>query len=271
MKHFLLFIFSSILCTGIYAQTQILADTSLEASGPNNTPWSSTSTNFNTSFCDDAACGNCGGPCVPNNGSWFAWFGGTTSAETGTIAQGFNATTAGNGTLTYFMKVPMKGAIGDTLSILMDGTAISKINTVDSIGAYQQMTLNMGTITAGSHNLTIRFQKQASAAIVNVLVDDIRLTIGNTVGVEEIDFSNGIQISNNMETGKISVAYNFTKSQNVRLVATDITGKVVFNEAFENMETNQHILNSSDWNSGIYTISLSTDRGLTKTTKVIIQ
>ncbi|WP_341906467.1 T9SS type A sorting domain-containing protein [Fluviicola taffensis] len=270
MKHLLLFIFGTILSSGIYAQTQLLADTSLEASGPNNSPWSSTSTNFGTSFCDAAGCGTCGGPCVPNSGSWYAWFGGTTSAETGTIAQGFNATTAGSGTLTYFMKVPLKGAIGDTLSIIMDGTAIDKINTVDSIGDYQQMTLNIGAVTVGSHNLTIQFQKQASAAVVNVLVDDVKLTIGGTVGVEEIDFSNGIQISNNIETGNISVAYNFDEIQHIRLTATDLSGKVLYSDFLENQTANMQTINSTGWSAGIYTISIVSDKGLVKNHKVVV-
>lgn len=270
MKHFLLFIFSSIFLTSISAQTQILADTSLEASGPNNSPWSSTSTNFGSSFCDAAACGNCGGPCVPNSGSWYAWFGGTSSAEIGTITQGFNATTAGSGTLTYFMKVPLKGSIGDTLSIIMDGTAMSKINTVDSIGNYQQMTLNIGSVAAGSHNLTFRFEKQASADVVNVLIDDIRLEIGSTVGMEEIDFSNGIQISNNIETGKILVAYNFNEIQHLRLTTMDVSGKIVYSNLYQDQITNEHAIETNGWAKGIYHVTLTSDKGLTKTSKVVV-
>ncbi|MNU83955.1 hypothetical protein D3C71_736650 [compost metagenome] len=268
MKQVLLFLFAGAL--SMHTSAQVLTDPSLEASGPANSPWSSTSSNFGTSFCDMAGCGTCGGPCVPNTGAWYAWFGGTTNAEIGTIAQGFNATTAGAGVLTYYLKVPMKGAIGDTLSIQMDGTTINKINTVDSIGAYQQMTLNVGAVTMGSHNLTIRFQKQAGAAVVNVLVDDIQLTIGGTVGVEEIDFSNGIQISNNMESGEIVVAYNFNQNQNVRLAVTDITGKVVYNGQFSDQLANQHLINSNDWSSGMYNVTLTSDRGLVKTKKVVV-
>lgn len=268
MKQVLLILFAGAL--SLHTSAQVLADPSLEASGPSNSPWSSTSSTFGTSFCDASSCGTCGGPCVPNTGSWYAWFGGTTNAEIGTVAQGFNATTAGVGTLTYYLKVPMKGAIGDTLSVIMDGTAISKINTVDSIGAYQQMTLNVGAVTMGSHNLTIRFQKQASAAVVNVLVDDIQLTIGSTVSVEEIDFSNGIQISNNMESGQIMVAYNFNENQNVRLTVTDITGKVVYNDQFSNQLANEHSINSNDWSSGMYNVTLTSEKGLVKTKKVVV-
>ncbi|WP_300665547.1 T9SS type A sorting domain-containing protein [Fluviicola sp.] len=268
MKQVLLFLFAG--AWSMHTSAQVLTDPSLETSGPANSPWSSTSSNFGTSFCDLASCGTCGGPCVPNTGLWYAWFGGTTNAETGTIAQGFNATTTGAGTLTYYLKVPMKGAIGDTLSVLLDGVAISKTNTVDSIGAYQETTLNVGAITMGSHNLTIRFQKQASAAVVNVLVDDIQLTIGGTVSVEEIDFSNGIQISNNIESGEITVAYNFNENQNVRLSVTDITGKVVYNGQFSDQTANQHIIHSNDWSSGMYNVTLTSDKGLVKTKKVVV-
>ena len=268
MKQVLLILFAGAL--SMHTSAQVLTDPSLETSGPSNSPWSSTSSNFGTSFCNQAGCGNCGGPCVPNTGLWYAWFGGTTNAEVGTVAQGFNASAAGTGTLTYYLKVPMKGVAGDTLSILMDGVAISKMNTVDSIGAYQQMTLNVGALTMGSHNLTIRFEKQAGAAVVNVLVDDIQLTIGGTVSVEEIDFSNGIQISNNMESGEIVVAYNFNENQTVRLAVTDITGKVVYNNQFSDQQANQHSINSNDWSSGMYNVTLTSDKGLVKTKKVVV-
>ena len=268
MKQALLFVFAGVL--SVYTSAQVLTDPSLESSGPNNTPWSSTSTTFGTSFCDAASCGTCGGPCVPNTGSWYAWFGGTTNAEVGTIAQTFNATASGTGVLTYFLKVPMRGEIGDTLSIIMDGTTISETATVDSIGAYQEVTLDVGNVTMGSHNLTIRFQKQAGANVVNVLVDDIQLTVGGPVGIEEIDFSNGIQISNNMESGEIMIAYNFNENQNIRITVTDITGKIVYNGQFTNQQADQHLINSNSWSSGLYNVTLTSDKGLMKTKKVVV-
>ena len=267
MKHLLLSLFIALISIDLSAQ--VLADPSLETSGPSNSPWSSTSSNFGTSFCDATNCGTCGGPCVPNTGTWYAWFGGTASAEIGTIAQTFNAAANGMGTLTYQLKVPMKGAIGDTLFIDIDGTNISKTNMVDSIGAYELVTVDAGSIASGSHNLTIRFEKQASASAVNVLVDDIQLTIGG-VGTEEIDFSNGIQISNNIEDGNIQVAYNFNETQNIRLVVTDITGKMVYNNLYENQLASQHMIHSKEWSTGIYNVTLSSDKGLSKTTKVVV-
>lgn len=268
MKQFLLSIFIAFLSTNLSAQ--ILADSSFEASGPGGSPWSSTSSNFGTSLCDLASCGNCGGPCVPNSGLWYVWFGGTSSAEIGTAAQTFNATSAGAGTLFFHLKVPMKGTAGDTLSMLLDGVSQSKIATVDSIGAYIYVSVDMGPITVGSHNLTFRFEKLASATAVNVLIDDIKLTIGGTVGIEEIDFSNGIQISNSIETGKIMIAYNFNENQNIHLKATDITGKVIYTNLYENQSVNKQAIETNGWSSGIYNITLTSDKGLTKTTRVVV-
>lgn len=268
MKHLLLSIFIAVLSTNLSAQ--ILADSSFEASGAGGTSWTSTSAAFGTSFCDAASCGTCGGPCVPHSGTWYVWFGGTGSAEIGTAAQTFNAVSAGTGTLFFYLKVPMKGAAGDTLSMILDGVTKSKIATVDSIGVYINVSVNMGTISSGSHNLTFRFEKQAGAAAVNVLIDDIRLTIGSTVGMEEIDFSNGIQISNSIETGKIMVAYNFNENQNLRLTATDVTGKAVYTNLYEDQVTNEHAIETAGWSSGIYNITLVSDKGLTKTTKVVV-
>jgi hypothetical protein len=268
MKHSLLIIFIAFLSTNVSAQ--ILADSSFEASGAGGNAWTSTSSNFGTSLCDAGNCGTCGGPCVPHSGDWYMWFGGTSNAEIGTASQTFNTTSAGVGTLFFYLKVPMKGTAGDTLSMLLDGVAKRKIATIDSIGTYINVSVNMGTISAGSHNLTFRFQKQAGSTSVNVLIDDVRLSIAGVLGVEEIDFSNGIQISNSTETGKVMIAYNFNENQNLRLAATDMTGKAIYTHVYENQTSNEHTIETTGWSSGIYNITLTSDKGLTKTTKVVV-
>lgn len=268
MKQFLLLTFIAFLSTNVSAQ--ILADSSFEASGPANSPWSSTSSNFGTSFCDATSCGTCGGYCVPHSGTWYVWFGGTSSAETGTAAQTFNTTTSGTGTVNFYLKVPMKGNPGDTLSIILDGVTKSKISAGDSIGAYVNISVNVGTLNAGSHNLTFKFEKLAGASAVNVLIDDVKLTLSGTAGVEEIDFSNGVQISNNAETGNIMVAYNFNKVQNIRLTATDMTGKTVYSSQFENQSSDEQMISSTGWSKGIYNVTVESDKGLMKTRKVVV-
>jgi len=268
MKHCLLLLFFAF--TAVNLSAQALADSSFEATGAGGNAWTSTSTNFGTSLCDNASCGDCGGPCVPHSGSWYVWFGGTSTAEIGTVSQTFTASSAGTGTLFFWLKVPMKGAAGDTLSMLLDGVSQSKIATVDSIGSYINVSVNMGTVTAGTHLLTFRFEKQPGATSVNVLVDDVRLNISGTVSVEEIDFTNGIQISSNAETKKILVKYNLNKNQNLHLTATDISGKTVYTGQFDNQQADQQLIESGGWSPGIYNVTLSTDAGLTKTTKVIV-
>lgn len=269
MKQTLLLLVAGFFSLNLSAQ--VLQDPTLETHGGLGSPWTSTSVTYGTSFCDDASCGDCGGPCVPNSGAWYLWFGGTDAAETGTATQTFNTTVSGTGTLTYYWKVPLKGAAGDTLSVLLDGAVKNKVNTIDSIGTYQQVTVNLGQVPSGSHTFLMRFQKLAGPTTVNVLVDDIQINIAGTVSVEEIDFSNGIQVSNNIETGHIAIAYNFNQVQNVRLTATDVTGKVVYVENHDNQITNKHTVDSSNWAKGVYNVTLSTDKGLAKTTKVVVQ
>lgn len=271
MKHLLLIIFGTLLSSGIYAQTLSIADTSFEASGPNNSPWTSSSSNFGSSFCDEVSCGNCGGPCVPNTGTWYVWFGGTSSAETGTAAQSFTTSTSGTGILTYHLKVPMKGAIGDTLSIELDGIAVDKYNTIDSIGAYQLITLNVGTINAGAHDLNFVFEKQASASSVNVLLDDVQLTINSGAGYEELDFSNGIKIQNNITDDIVKIAYNFNEVQQLEMTATDMNGKLISSNKFENEITGEKSISTADWNPGVYHISIRSNKGFLKSSKIIVQ
>lgn len=87
------------------AQTEVLADTSLELTGAGGSQWASTSTNFMTSLCDFAGCNNCGGPCTPKSGTWFAWFGGwgQGSPEIGTLTQSFNLSAPGNANLSFWV------------------------------------------------------------------------------------------------------------------------------------------------------------------------
>lgn len=252
--------------------SQVLLDPSFEESGAQtSTAWTSTSSNFGTSFCDAGNCGNCGGPCVPNSGTWYIWFGGTSSAETGTAVQSFNTSTSGIGELTYNIKVPMAGSIGDTLNIEVDGNSISKTNTVDSIGAYQLMTVNVGQINTGSHSLNFIFDKLAGSTSVNVLIDDVQLTINSGVGFEEIDFSNGIKISNNMTNEMVNISYNFNEVQQLEMKATDINGKLISINQFENEMTGEKSISTSDWAPGVYQITISSNKGLMKTSKIIVQ
>lgn len=272
MKKNLLIAIASLFTGGLaMAQTQVLTDTGLEAAGAGGTEWTSTSTTFGTVLCDAASCGTCGGPCVPNGGAWYAWFGGTTGAETGTISQTFNVATAGTGYLSFFWKVPMKGTSADSMVITIDGTRVWADATDDSIGVYTQVSFNVGNLAAGSHELIFTAVKPAAATVCNVLVDDITLSVGNNAGVEDIDFSNGVSIYANNESSLINISMNLLKVTDLRISISDMMGRTVYNNLTPNAQYNSFVIPTDSWTSGIYNVTFTATNGQAFTKKVFVK
>jgi len=253
------------------AQTQVLSDTGLESTGAGGTEWTSTSTNFGTVLCDGPSCGNCGGPCTPNGGAWYAWFGGTAAAETGTLSQSFNVATAGTGYLKFFWKVPMKGTSADSLIITIDGARVFSEATDDSIGVYTEVSINVGNLSAGNHTLLFNAPKTAGAATCNVLVDDITLSVGNNAGTSEIDFSNGITLYSNNELSTINISMNLLKETDLRISISDMMGRTVYNSLTPNAQYNSLVIPTESWSTGVYNVIFTDASGYAFTKKVFVK
>ena len=88
--------------TGKLELGPIVGDGSFETGTP-NASWEEFSTNFGTPLCD-AVCG-LGGGTGPRTGAWWAWFGGTTAAETGIITQSVTIP-SGSAELTFWLEIP---------------------------------------------------------------------------------------------------------------------------------------------------------------------
>jgi len=86
--------------------------------------WSEFSTNFITPLCD-ATCGDCGGGCAPQAGTFYAWFGGATTgtAEEGHISQQILFTNGSTASLSFYVMVGNLGDGGeDRCDIYVDNT-----------------------------------------------------------------------------------------------------------------------------------------------------
>jgi len=92
------------------------------------TPWTQTSTNFTTPLCSTASCG--GGGAV-HSGQWFAWFGGTTKAETGTLTQARTIPT-GPKKLEFFLWWASAPSATATFKVYIDGTPILSLTGATS-------------------------------------------------------------------------------------------------------------------------------------------
>lgn len=251
----------------ISAQAQVLVDTDLELTGGGGGQWGSTSTNFGTVMCDAGTCGTCGGPCVPRSGTYYAWFGGTTSAEIGTLSQTFNVGTAGVGQLDFYLKIPLGGGATDSISAELDGTNIwHKIGT-DTAGFennYALVSVNTGNLTAGSHTLNFRGVSQ-NAVTYNVLLDDITLTVGGSASITNYDFENGITTYVNYDQHILNIAFNLPEVTDLNMIVTDMTGRTVaFRELF-NIQDDYITFNTYGWSAGIYNVTFTkTNAAITK-------
>ncbi len=67
--------------------------------------WTEASTNFGTPLCDISSCGDGGGSVGPQDGSWWAWFGGIGAYEEGSVTQSVTIPSGAN-SLYFYLAVP---------------------------------------------------------------------------------------------------------------------------------------------------------------------
>ena len=153
---------------------ETVQDGSFEAGSP-NPYWAEYSTNFGTPLCDPAGCGTGGGTAGPHTGSWWSWFGGTSSAEAGSVEQ---TVTIPNGTaaLTFWAWCGVVGVSTDYTRVLMDGNQIWRANGDSaSYPAYTQVTVDVSSYAdGGAHLLRIESDKSGGHSY-NFNIDDISL------------------------------------------------------------------------------------------------
>lgn len=243
----------------VNAQTQVLTDTDLELTGAGGTQWSSTSTNFGTVMCDVGTCGTCGGPCAPHSGTYFAWFGGSGSAEVGTLTQTFNVASGGVATLSFYLMMPNAGVSADSIAADLDGTNVWFKLGDDTTGfenAYAIIDVNIASITSGSHTLTFRGNETGTASgSFNSLIDDITLTVGGTAGVSDFDFESGITTYVNYDQQIMNIAFNFSAASDVTMFVTDMSGRRIAMKNFNNIQNEYITYNTYGWAAGVYNVT----------------
>lgn len=251
MKHFLPAIVFSLLGLSTFAQTELLTDNSLEGSG-----WTSTSTNFGSVLCD-ANCGTCGGPCGPNTGSFYAWFGGAGgTGEVGTLSQNFNVASAGTAVLTFYLKLPIvPGTLGDSLIVSVDGNNIFVATPADSVlyqDAYSQVVLPLGNLSAGAHDINF-WGEENEGGTFNQLVDDVSILIGSA-NVEEIILDEFITLSQNMMNSEVVVETEFPQAVDMTVVIYDPSGKQVYSHQMNGATNDKLSISTADFSAGTYMI-----------------
>jgi hypothetical protein len=163
----------------VRALPALVSDSSFEGGTP-NPAWSEGSTAFGTPLCNIARCGNGLGAAGPRTGSWWVWFGGTQSAETGFVAQSIGLP-AGTATLQFYLRYGRHSGNGasDYLRVLANGNELWRIDdsVTDYDAGYITVTLDLTAYTSGT--LQLRFeQHNAPAATIPALnLDDVTISL----------------------------------------------------------------------------------------------
>lgn len=258
------------LCLGFYSNAQVI-DGSFEA-GIGGGAWTEVSPAFGTPICD-AGCGDCGGPCVANTGSFYAWFGGAPGAvETGSLEQTLTIPAGTSASIDLWVKLPgtASGLATDRLEVSLDGTILSTLTALDS-AAYNTYTLLSIDINSsadgGSHTLRIE-GFQSSTVIFNVLVDDVSLSVdGVTVGLFEEITEPKFKVFPNPATEVVNLTFGEINGDAlVSIISVD--GTVVSKEVVSNVFNKNLAFSTANMESGVYIVEVKNEG--TVTTKRIV-
>lgn len=267
MKKTLLSLIACLLMGTATCQVQVLTDPSLEASGAaNNGVWISTSSNYGTTWCTIADCGSGGGPMVPKTGTYYSWFGGTPSAETGTLKQTFNVASAGTAELKFWWVIPLRDAT-DIFKVEIDGTEVYALESNTNVFTdYQEKTIALGNLATGSH--TIRFYSQkTSGHSHNVALDDVTINVTSGMATQNIGLSSGINIYTNGADNTINIS-NKTSQKKATIGVYDASGKLLLDKTYDISTT--VVISTKEWKTGMYILKIKTEQGVISK-KVIVK
>lgn len=164
------------------ASAEYVTDGSFETGLSGSSAWSSTSTNFGTTFCNAADCGNGGGAMIPRTGTVLAWFGGTASLETASVTQDVTVP-AGRPTVLSFWLKTSAPRTGTTLAVSVGGVQHWSYTeaTDDPAGhpyaAYTRVEVPIpgSAFDGGPTQLRFDFLSPGAPFSVNYALDDVSL------------------------------------------------------------------------------------------------
>jgi hypothetical protein len=158
---------------------EAVTDGSFEAGTPNPF-WTEASTNFGTPLCTIAMCGT-GTGTGPHTGNWWAWFGGISAVEEGSVSQMVTFPAGGAATLSFWLEAIVCASPNDFLEVLVDGNQEYFVDGsyagCGNLG-YLEQFVDLGAYADGGvHNLEFHSQI-TGAGTTNFFVDDVSITGG---------------------------------------------------------------------------------------------
>jgi subtilisin family serine protease len=160
------------------AAAYMVQDGSFEVAGYATTYWAQTSTNFGTPLCTEADCGGVG----THTGTYWAWFGGTSSAETASLQQ-VKKIAPGPKALTFWLwwssSVSSPPDPNAYFRVRMDGNIIFSLTPATAAAynaGYTYVSVDISSYADdGTHTLRFEGGNAASTAATNIHLDDINL------------------------------------------------------------------------------------------------
>lgn len=236
--------------------------------------WVEASTSFGTPLCDLATCGNGGGGAVAASGSVFAWFGGNTGVETGSVQQ---VITIPNGTvalLTVQVKIPSPGPglAADRLEVSIDGNVLATVTALDSVtySAYAPLVVNVSAMAdGGTHTLRIE-GFQTTATVFSILADDVVLSVDGVV-LNVFDFENevsNVSVYPNPANEQINMDFGSLEgSASVSIISVD--GTVVAQRDVNDVFGKTLTFTTEGLSNGVYIVQVI-NNGVVSTERIVI-
>lgn len=259
MKHVTLF---SALMISAGASAQI-TDGSFE-DGIGAGTWTEASVIFGTPLCD-ASCGDCGGPCGPNTGTIYAWFGGSGDAtEVGSLEQSATIPTGTSVTLVMSIKIggAGDGTDGNYVKAFVDGNEVGSVTALDSadFAEYVEVSAPIDAFADGaSHTIKIEGKENGTVAF-NGLVDDVGIAVDGQViiGLFENESLQRVSLVPNPANEQATLNFNALKGA-VTVTLADLAGQVYSSETLNEVYQRSFSMDTRALANGAYIVSVVKD------------
>jgi hypothetical protein len=206
-------------------------DSSFEA-GISSGAWTETSINFGTPLCTVATCGF-GNGTGPHTGTWWAWFGGTTQNEEGSVSQSVVLPMNSTANLYFYLEIPVCVTTGfvDFMAVIIDNTdtlfMVTDTSPLCGVQSYALQTINLDAYADGSaHNILFYGHTFSST---NFFIDDVSvITCPITTSIQSVNTKPSISISPNPVKEKLNISFRNLPVTPTKIDITNLMGQSVY-------------------------------------------
>lgn len=243
-------------------------------SGPGSGAWTEFSLTFGTPICSMASCGT-GSSLGAHTGNFWAWFGGVTGFEQGSLSQSFNIPVNSTATLSFWLEMSNCDSPSDYLKVAIDAdTIFGQPASGPNCGliGYVRHIINLNAYADGnSHTLTFFSRTYGiNGGTSDFFVDDVQLNVCTPIGITEYHLTRKVIISPVPAHDRVSVRFTEMNRKNITIEVNDAIGRNMFRKMIPNLRgEHDEILDVSLWHQGVYLVRiLSDDQSLTR--KIVV-